>query len=208
MTALARAFSDHELSERIARAAVLAMESDGDSPAVRRARRRLAEISRAERNILRAVEAGVVPPGTDRRLAELAGERAALEREVEAAATAVPTVGEMAEWVRTRLCRRDPDALLRHAASRATIDDRGVLRVEIPWRASENLLKRASPRHKKSANAQLRGSSPNSSLVARTRFELVISALRGRRPEPLDERAVGSPYQIRTGDLRLERAAS
>ena len=27
-------------------------------------------------------------------------------------------------------------------------------------------------------------------LVARTRFELVISALRGRRPEPLDERAI------------------
>ena len=27
-------------------------------------------------------------------------------------------------------------------------------------------------------------------LVARTRFELVISALRGRRPEPLDERAM------------------
>lgn len=26
-------------------------------------------------------------------------------------------------------------------------------------------------------------------VVARTRFELVISALRGRRPEPLDERA-------------------
>ena len=27
-------------------------------------------------------------------------------------------------------------------------------------------------------------------VVARTRFELVISALRGRRPEPLDERAI------------------
>ena len=27
-------------------------------------------------------------------------------------------------------------------------------------------------------------------LVARTRFELVISALRGRRPKPLDERAI------------------
>ena len=27
-------------------------------------------------------------------------------------------------------------------------------------------------------------------MVARTRFELVISALRGRRPEPLDERAI------------------
>ena len=26
-------------------------------------------------------------------------------------------------------------------------------------------------------------------VVARTRFELVISALRGRRPKPLDERA-------------------
>ena len=88
VAALARAFADRGLSERIARAAVLAMESDGDSPAVR---------------------------------------RAALEREVEASATAVPTVEEMAEWVRTRLCRRDPEALLRHAASRATIDDRGVL---------------------------------------------------------------------------------
>lgn len=31
--------------------------------------------------------------------------------------------------------------------------------------------------------------SPNSDLVARTGFEPVISALRGRRPEPLDERA-------------------
>ena len=30
------------------------------------------------------------------------------------------------------------------------------------------------------------------SLVARTRFELVISALRGRRPKPLDERAICS----------------
>ena len=28
------------------------------------------------------------------------------------------------------------------------------------------------------------------SMVARTRFELVISALRGRRPKPLDERAI------------------
>ena len=27
-------------------------------------------------------------------------------------------------------------------------------------------------------------------MVARTRFELVISALRGRRPKPLDERAI------------------
>ena len=27
-------------------------------------------------------------------------------------------------------------------------------------------------------------------LAARTRFELVISALRGRRPKPLDERAI------------------
>ena len=34
--------------------------------------------------------------------------------------------------------------------------------------------------------------SPVSHLVARTRFELVISALRGRRPEPLDERAICS----------------
>ena len=142
VAALSRAFADRDLSERIARAAVLAMESDGDSPAVRQARRRLSEISRSESNILRAVEAGVVPPGTDRRLAELAEERARLERKVEEAAVAVPTVEDMAEWVRTRLCRRDPEALLRHAASRATIDGRGLLRVEIPWRETPALLEK------------------------------------------------------------------
>ena len=182
VAALARAFADRGLSERITRAAVLARESDGDSPAVRRARRRLAEITRSERNILRAVEAGVVPPGTDRRLAELAEERATLEREVEASAMAVPTVEEMAEWVRTRLCRRDPEALLRHAASRATIDDRGVLRVEIPWRESEILLEKGV------TAAQKIGESPAQGQFAEFKF--------------------GSPYQIRTGDLRLERAVS
>ncbi len=190
VAALALAFSGRGLSERIARAAVLAMESDADSPAVRRATGRLSEISRAERNILRAVEAGVVPPGTDRRLAELADERAALEREVEASRAAVPTVDEMAEWVRTRLCRRDPGELLRHAASRATIDEKGILLVEIPWRASDDMLVEGVFAAQKIGEAQLRGSSPKLNLVARTRFELVISALRGRRPEPLDERAV------------------
>ena len=38
-------------------------------------------------------------------------------------------------------------------------------------------------------NPNLRRSSGIRCLVARTRFELVISALRGRRPKPLDERA-------------------
>ena len=33
-------------------------------------------------------------------------------------------------------------------------------------------------------------------MVARTRFELVISALRGRRPKPLDERAIYASGQI------------
>ena len=182
VAALASAFSGRDLSERIARAAVLAMESDADSPAVRRATGRLSEISRAERNILRAVEAGVVPPGTDRRLAELADERAALEREVEASRAAVPTVDEMAEWVRTRLCRRDPGELLRHAASRATIDERGVLRVEIPWRASDDMLVGGV------SAAQKIGECPAHGQFAEVKF--------------------GSPYQIRTGDLRLERAAS
>ena len=108
--------------------------------------------------------------------------RATLEREVEAASTVVPTVGEMAGWVRTRLCRRDPGALLRHAASRATIDERDVLRVEIPWRASENLLETGV------SAAQKIGERPAHGQFAEVKF--------------------GSPYQIRTGDLRLERAAS
>ena len=104
------------------------------------------------------------------------------KNEVEAAAMAVPTVEEMAAWVRTRLCRRDPEALLRHAASRATIDDRGVPRVEIPWRESESLLEKGV------TAAQKIGERPAQGQFAEFQF--------------------GSPYQIRTGDLRLERAAS
>lgn len=46
----------------------------------------------------------------------------------------------------------------------------------------------------KMANQRKHGS-PNSSLVARTGFEPVISALRGRRPEPLDERAKSDKTQ-------------
>ena len=44
--------------------------------------------------------------------------------------------------------------------------------------------------HKQQNGEPKKLGSPNSGLVARTGFEPVISALRGRRPEPLDERAV------------------
>ena len=40
-------------------------------------------------------------------------------------------------------------------------------------------------------------------LVARTRFELVISALRGRRPEPLDERAISEEEMAGTERIEL-----
>ena len=45
-----------------------------------------------------------------------------------------------------------------------------------------------TPPHK--AKPRLANQPGSSCLVARTRFELVISALRGRRPKPLDERAI------------------
>ncbi len=40
------------------------------------------------------------------------------------------------------------------------------------------------------------GSPGISCVVARTRFELVISALRGRRPKPLDERAISLSKKV------------
>ena len=136
LRALASAFADRSFSETVARAAVLAMEGDADSPEVRAARARLEEVGRREANILRAVEMGVVPPGTDRRLAELSGERARLEERLSSAAESVPTVEEMAEWVRTRLAQRPAEELLRNAVSRCTIDAEGYMTVEIPWRSS------------------------------------------------------------------------
>ncbi len=49
-------------------------------------------------------------------------------------------------------------------------------------------------------------------MVARTRFELVISALRGRRPEPLDERAIkmgqGAPGKSVVARTRFELVIS
>lgn len=140
LAALEVAFADPDFSMTVARAAVLAMEGDADSPELRAARRRLEEIGRSEANILRAVEMGVVPPGTDRRLAELAAEREALESRIDSSSQAVPTVEEMAEWVRTRLCRRSPETILRNAVARCTLDAEGYLTVEIPWRTSSSML--------------------------------------------------------------------
>ena len=182
LRALAAAFADREFSESVARAAVLAMESDADSPEARSARARIEEVDRREANILRAVEMGVVPPGTDARLAELAEERSRLEARLSAAAEAVPTVEEMAEWVRTRLARRPADTLLRNAVSRCTLDAEGNMTVEIPWRGSSKTLSNGR------ISAQKNGECPARGQFAEFRF--------------------GSPYQIRTGDLRLERAAS
>ena len=68
------------------------------------------------------------------------------------------------------------------AASRATIDGRGLLRVEIPWRETPALLEKGV------SAAQKIGERPAQGQFAEFMF--------------------GSPYQIRTGDLRLERAAS
>lgn len=182
LRALSAAFADREFSETVARAAVLAMEGDAGSPEVRAARTRLEDLSRREANILRAIEMGVVPPGTDRRLAELAGERAALQERLDAAAESVPTVEEMAAWVRERLCRRPAEELLRNAVSRCTIDAEGYMTVEIPWRSGSISVRSGS------SETQKIGEHAGKDMFSEFRF--------------------GSPYQIRTGDLRLERAAS
>ena len=45
-------------------------------------------------------------------------------------------------------------------------------------------------------------------MVARTRFELVISALRGRRPKPLDERAISLSKKEVVARTRFELVIS
>ena len=52
------------------------------------------------------------------------------------------------------------------------------------------------------------GSSGFKFMVARTRFELVISALRGRRPKPLDERAIGLSRKEVVARTRFELVIS
>ena len=52
------------------------------------------------------------------------------------------------------------------------------------------------------------GSSGIRCVVARTRFELVISALRGRSPKPLDERAISLSRKEVVARTRFELVIS
>ena len=176
---LRESLSEGDVADRIAMAAVLAMADGAGVAGARAAERRIEEIDGAERNILRAVELGVIPGGTAERLEELRAERDALRVRVRAAEAAIPTAEEMSAWIRTRLCDEPVDSLLPAAVGRCAIDGDGYVHVEVPW------MGMAAPS----------GIMPN---------EI------GERPATgtFAEVMIGSPYQIRTGDLRLERAAS
>ena len=179
---LAQAFREGTVADEIARAALLAMESDAERAVVRSARERLAAVGRARANILRAIERGIVDDSMPRRLDALNAEREELERRIAEATCDLPSERELAEWVRTRLCEQPVGGLLPHAVTRCAIDDDGFVHVQIPWRAGSDRLFFGPNLDKK---------------IGETAGKTVFA-----------EVCFGSPYQIRTGDLRLERAAS
>ena len=74
--AVQRALSDRDA---LRRAAETASAASRDEDGARAARQGLAEVERAQRNILRAVEAGVVPDGTRERIEELRRRKALYE---------------------------------------------------------------------------------------------------------------------------------
>ena len=177
--ALRGSLAEGDVADRLAMAAVLAMADGSGLAGARAAERRVAEIAAAERNILKAVELGVVPSGTAERLEELRKERDALQVRVEASKAAIPSATEVAEWIRTRLCDTPAGELLPAAVNRCAIDSEGFVHVEVPWM----------------------GIAAPSGIMQN---EIGERPARGTFAEVM----FGSPYQIRTGDLRLERAAS
>ena len=180
--ALQSAFRDEGIAEEIARAAIATMEAAAEGEAVRAAERRIREIDVAQGNLLRAIEMGVMPDGMAERLSELREERGRLERKLAAGKGAIPTVAEMARWVRDKLIGRKADVLLERVVQRCTIDAEGTVRVEIPWSANTETVKSCNIFGKENGEPAAQSGST--------------------------EVLFGSPYQIRTGDLRLERAAS
>lgn len=74
--AVQRALHDRD---RLREAAEAAAEASRDDEGMKAARRGLADVEKAQRNILKAVEMGIVPDGTQERIEELRRRRAALE---------------------------------------------------------------------------------------------------------------------------------
>lgn len=177
--ALERAFNDPGVAESIARAAVEAIRAGAEGAAMDAMKRRLKEIERSQANMLKAVELGVIPDGAAERLEELRGERARIEESMREAQGAVPSVEELADWIRTRLCARNTDTLLRKAVSRVTVNADGIVRVEIPWsnnaetvRTLEFLAKKSGKRAGKSTFAEVLLGSPTSTVGERSQILL------------------------------------
>lgn len=76
LRAVERALSDRD---RLREAAEAAAKASQDDEGMKAARQGLADVDKAQRNILHAVEMGVVPDGTQERIEELRRRRAALE---------------------------------------------------------------------------------------------------------------------------------
>lgn len=132
--ALARTFADPAVAEQVAGAAVIAMSRDESISGMGAVRQRIAEIKRAQENLLKAAEAGVILPNMAKRSSDLDEEKAALERRLVLSERAVPSAAKMAAWVRRHLCERDSALVLKSAVARCVLDGAGNMRVEIPWR--------------------------------------------------------------------------
>ena len=131
--ALAQCFAEEETRIALAEFAheALSQASGADTDSMEA---RLAELSKANDNILRAIEAGVVPDGAKERLDAIRRERADVEARLSRARAEVPSVEELEEFIATQLYRQDPERLMRHAVSRVDVDrETGDVSIKIPW---------------------------------------------------------------------------
>lgn len=133
--ALAECFADPSTAGTLAEWAHAAMveEAGVDTSSIEAA---IADTERRSANILRAIEAGVVPDGAKERIETLREEKSRLTARLSRARASVPDVEEIREFVTTQLYRQAGDRLMEDLVSKVTVDrESGEVDIKIPWSA-------------------------------------------------------------------------
>ena len=175
------AFQEPEYAESMADMVMAVIGESFGGGAVAEMRRELADVEKRQEAILDAVEAGMAARGLVERSNALDAQKKFLEERLERSQL-MPDRDEVAAWIREHLCEQSGYEIMGNAVQRCAIDADGKLYVEVPWRLGSDMLESAP-------NEAMKKGEP----AGRCEFAQMV---------------FGSPYQIRTGDLRLERAAS
>lgn len=170
---ISKAFSERSVAEAIADAALELISAQFDGGELREAEEKLKAARNRRERLLDAIEDGVPVADVKPRLDETRAEIEKLTQTCVALAHPnIPSREWIVEWVCRELGREMTKSDIRRTIDSATIDERGVLRVRIPWLAGLPIETKKSGEHAgKSMFAAVTDGRPD-----RTSVELFVSS--------------------------------